>query len=896
MATPIYCCGGECGGLGHIALVADCSISTSTVRSGARSYRCNPTGSLGYAHVGTPNVTTTTRCIGRFYVRFATLPNQDAVIASFGISVNGPLVRFQQSDSKIYAGAGTSNGATGVSVTTGVWYRVDFDFNINTTGNDLCDVQVDGVACGQATDAGLSVNADGVRLGIITPATTADLFIDDIVLSVTGADYPIGAGKVEHFVPTADGTHNVAGAADFRRSATATDILNSTTDAYQLIDDVPLKTGTPTEYINMLAPPNATDYTEHIFGPAPGISTPTVAPRAVEVICAIAQAGTGAGNMELRLNDNGAMGTIYTATGVAGTTAISYKRAHFADPPSAATVWNVNNDGSNGDFRDLRIRFGSPAALDVNPDQYLASVMIEAEFSVAVSQTVSGVGNVSTAEAFGSGQANHRLAATGIGTAEVFGASTLNRTAPLNGIASTESFGTAKANHAVALPAIASGESFGTAEFRLVFTITVSGVASAEAFGSLTVQRGSVTISPSGISSVESFGSAQLNRTLSISSIASAETFGSPTIQRGSVTVSPSSIASSEAHGAGQVNLLLTFGGIASLESLGSPSFSALLSLTGISSLEAFGNALVNHTVSLTDLSSAEAFGSPTVQPGSVTLLPTGISSSEVVGTAWLNFSFSLSGISSSETIGTHEVTRGAVSLVLAGISTAEAIGTPTVTSGASAISVSSITSSEAFGTPQLNRTVSLSGIPSTEAVGDLTVSSGALFVTLASIGSVEAFGDLTIQRGAVTVALPGIGSGELFGLIDFVRGAVTVSTSGIVSSESFGSPQLNHSLLLSGIASATAFGVAALSNGGVTITVSGIISAEIFGTAVVFLAVFIQHPTNVNLTNDGQLSAVVSSGVLSATVNSGITSVTVPSGVLSVQVGSGETKVELDG
>jgi hypothetical protein len=390
MAVPVFCCGGECGriaasganvGEHWTALPGSGSVTieTTIVRSGARAIRL--TGTTTTCSVSTLNLATATRWVARFYLRFVTaLPSVDTVIA-WPNSTTGPNLRFQQSDSKLYAAVGTTVGASGVLVAPGQWYRVDCDFNINTGGDDTSDVNVGGVACGQATGAGLSAGQSGFAVGF--GSATADIIIDDLVLSQTAADYPLGAGYVNHFVPTADGAHNVAGANDFERGGTGTDITNATTTAYQLIDDVPLDDVTPDtdDYINMIAPPNATDYVECIFGPAPGISTPTTGPRAVEVIAGIHQAGTGTGNMEIRLNDNGSMGTIYTATTVAGTTTIIYKRAHFADPPSAASVWNAAGDGGNGDFLDLRMRFGSPAALDVNPDQFLDCIMIEAEFA-----------------------------------------------------------------------------------------------------------------------------------------------------------------------------------------------------------------------------------------------------------------------------------------------------------------------------------------------------------------------------------------------------------------------------------------------------------------------------------------------------------------------------------
>ena len=244
----------------------------------------------------------------------------------------------------------------------------------------LIDVTVNGTACGQKSLAVVGASSQTMVLGSGIITGTFDAFYDDVLWSQTSGDYPIGDGYVNHFVPTADGTHNVAGTGDFQRTLTGTDILNATTTAFQLVDEIPFE-ATVTDWINMLAPVNATDYVECIFGPAPSIPTPVNPPRTVEVICGINQSGTGAGNMEIRLNDNGSMGTVYTATGVAGVavaTGQQFKRAHFADPPSAATAWALSG---NGNFNNLRIRFGSPAALDVNPDQYFGCAMIEAEFA-----------------------------------------------------------------------------------------------------------------------------------------------------------------------------------------------------------------------------------------------------------------------------------------------------------------------------------------------------------------------------------------------------------------------------------------------------------------------------------------------------------------------------------
>lgn len=387
MPTPVFCCGFECGQLGNsngqhfFGSLGTPTISTTTVRTGNRSLRINPTASAMTARSAA--LTTSSFWVVRFYVRFTTLPGTNFRIMLMQTANNGVVFNPSDSTLRMYHSSASTQSSDGVVITTGVWYRVDYSYD-GSGGTSVQNMKVDGVSLTQFS-GGASGSTTQINFGDSAVSHTTDMFIDDVIISHTLADFPLGAGYVDHFIPTADGAHNIAGTADFRRTLTATDILNSTTDAFELVNDVPLESGASVDWINMLAPPNATDYVECIFGPAPGVSTPTVGPRAVEVIAGIHQAATGTGNMEIRLNDNGTMGTVYSATTVAGVTSVAYKRAHFADPPSAASVWHANNDGSDGDFRDLRVRFGSPAALDVNPDQFFDCIMIEAEFAEVVS-------------------------------------------------------------------------------------------------------------------------------------------------------------------------------------------------------------------------------------------------------------------------------------------------------------------------------------------------------------------------------------------------------------------------------------------------------------------------------------------------------------------------------
>lgn len=128
-------------------------------------------------------------------------------------------------------------------------------------------------------------------------------------------------------------------------------------------------------------------------------------------------------------------------------------------------------------------------------------------------------------------------------------------------------------------------------------TISPTGLASAEAFGSDTVTPGPVTVSVTGIASAEVFGTAAVGSLIAPAGIASAEAFGSDTITPGPVTISPSGLTSAEAFGTAVVTTPQT------------------VTVTGVASAEAFGAAVLatRQVISPNALASAEAFGTPSV-------------------------------------------------------------------------------------------------------------------------------------------------------------------------------------------------------------------------------------------------------------------------------------------
>lgn len=381
MGNSNFCCGFECGLTGtgtHWttggSTPANSTIQTTTKRTLNRAGRVN-NGTSTTSYFITPALNNSSGWAIRFYLYIATAPsNGSFIFRSAGTDSCG--VRYNAGQLRAYTAAGEA--ASGPSVSTGQWYRVDVKINISANPHTV-DIQVDGTAGTQATNAVAGALTSQFWYGFANNVTLGDIYFDDIIHTFQHTDYPLGSGKVEAFVPTSDGTHSGLTAGEFKKGTAGADIVNATTDAYTMVDDVPVKSAiTTSDLIAMILPSAAADYVELKFGPAPGVGTPTEGPRGVEILCAIHQAATGAGNMELQIVDNGTASAFYTASAVAGVISLAYKRFHYGDPPSAASNWTVSG---NGNFNDVRLRFRSGATVDANPDQYLDSAMIEAEFA-----------------------------------------------------------------------------------------------------------------------------------------------------------------------------------------------------------------------------------------------------------------------------------------------------------------------------------------------------------------------------------------------------------------------------------------------------------------------------------------------------------------------------------
>lgn len=383
--TPVFCCGFECGISGsvgqHFLLAGTSSINTNSsfVRTGARSIRCNPTagtGNFAAVPVGA------TKWVIRTYIYFSSLPTSNCSLISIGASSKVGLY-FKSSDSKLYCGFGADGsatfGTTGVVVTTGVWYQLDLYVDVSLNPWTI-DAKVDTVSCAQLTNA-VAASTGSATFGILTTNNTCDLYFDDLIISKTLADYPIGQGKVVSYVPNADGSHTSTSTNIVKgtiATPVGTAITSATTDAFNWVNGRPLLGGATdnTRLINQQTA-SAAQYVEVNFEN----SAEDRGPRSVEVITAERQAATTAGDMTIFFCvDNGnSTSTIVSRAAAAGVVTDRFTTKQFATSFSAGNpAWTAGSGNASHDLNLVKAQFGYSG--DATPDQYWRGIMIEAEY------------------------------------------------------------------------------------------------------------------------------------------------------------------------------------------------------------------------------------------------------------------------------------------------------------------------------------------------------------------------------------------------------------------------------------------------------------------------------------------------------------------------------------
>ena len=383
MPTLTYITGWEHGvlslsGGGLVNDWANASISSTTVRNGGYALRLNPVAAVAYWEKAIEG-TLPTILVARFYVRFATLPgvnififNDDNASTNAGIGYNNASGKFCTMLNDIY---GTGGGPT---VVAGTWYRIDCKIDAST-GTLTVDGQVDGSALTQSSGAFASATFNAYKIGPNATTSTMDLYADDLIVSHTAGDYPLGAGYVKRFSPNAVGTHNLEASpssAFFRDEGGAeTAIATGETASSQNLDDVPLNADEDHVLVENDASLTAAHYLEYGFTD----SVESAEVHGVRALVALRQDTVANCDITARLREGGVDATIYT--GDVNNNFRIYKGTTFATKPSGG-AW------TEATLNSTVLRYGY--TIDADGRVRLDSSMVEVAFgaSLAVAPTL----------------------------------------------------------------------------------------------------------------------------------------------------------------------------------------------------------------------------------------------------------------------------------------------------------------------------------------------------------------------------------------------------------------------------------------------------------------------------------------------------------------------------
>jgi len=296
------------------------------------------------------------RIVGSFRFRFtSSLPTTLYEMFVIGVPVgSAPRLVFNNSDSKLYAAfdgglAGTEEVAVSAALSADTWYYVDFDWDATADPNTF-KAKVDGANENTSSLAQAATTDSNVRIGctISTHRTDGTILYDDLVLTNTGTDYPIGPMKVYGLAPSSNGTHATSGS--------FAQVGGTAGNWWEAVDSWGSGGGTfsNAEYIEQNVN-GATDYIELGFESLPSLGSDTV--FGASMAFTIWASTTGANTAKVWSYDGTTATEVFS--GDCSDTAERYQRWYAIAPPGGS--W------SEAEANALKIRLGGATLIPGNP-------------------------------------------------------------------------------------------------------------------------------------------------------------------------------------------------------------------------------------------------------------------------------------------------------------------------------------------------------------------------------------------------------------------------------------------------------------------------------------------------------------------------------------------------
>jgi predicted ribosomally synthesized peptide with SipW-like signal peptide len=279
--------------------------------------------------------------VERLAVRFATLPTADLDrFMGMGIAAgNSFRVGYIASTNKLEVHfANGPKVAASSTVTAGAWHVIELNVNVGANPR-TADWRIDGVAQTGTSSAEAASTFASVHWGSVNPSDVFTADYDDVLVSQTPADYPLGDGKVLALRPNSSTGPSVFSNDD----ATA---VNAT--SHTRLDDNPIDSTADHVYQNAIS---GTSYVELGFE-----NTTETCFNGVSAVMAHHSASSAqATNAKTSVLDGSTESVVYSANMVS--TALAYRSA-IATPAGQWTTSAVNG---------LVARFGYTTAGEVVP-------------------------------------------------------------------------------------------------------------------------------------------------------------------------------------------------------------------------------------------------------------------------------------------------------------------------------------------------------------------------------------------------------------------------------------------------------------------------------------------------------------------------------------------------
>lgn len=330
------------------------SADSAVKRTGGYSLKAAPAGSAAYADLnvsGSPGTVVT-----RVAVRLNSLPSANVnLVAALpaGFGGNPAVIAYNASTGKFaarFSASGTLTDGT-VTAAAGTWYVIELRARFDANPRTL-DWRIDSSAQPEVSSAETASSASSVRLGT-SAAVSYTANYDDVMVSTTSGDYPIGDGKVHALRPDGVGTHS--NPLSYLKNYPGQNNVDATSGG--LLDEVPMSSESDFIYQQGVS---TGSYAELTFA-----DTTEACANAVSATLAYESYGTSGANAGTTRVMDGSAGTdVWSGNMVVPN--LSYKRKVITPGSSPWTKEAVN--GLKG-----RVGFGS----DVDPVPFWHALLLE---------------------------------------------------------------------------------------------------------------------------------------------------------------------------------------------------------------------------------------------------------------------------------------------------------------------------------------------------------------------------------------------------------------------------------------------------------------------------------------------------------------------------------------